>query len=317
MNQLPDTANSRQANAEDPELSDQLNVDRRLAVLEERTKPKPKSLVENVTQWGGVATFLLALLYTFPLGIWDRFFVTPVDEVRSLIVKLTDADTEFLKLSQSLPASQMLNIGLSVQAKKTALLLPDKPLILKWQWELSAAELELLAYQAQSIGDSGMADKLYNTSLSKAKAEKNLVLVGDIYRMQASLFATPGTPETNRTKAREGYTEALRTLSGSNPNYIAMTLWTWANYEESGGSKACAYFLAQWAINLMTPLNAQMATEWKQAYEKQQQNDLATHTKPTTTCKKKDVPFVAEIDLNNVTAPTMQTMPPQQAVQPK
>jgi hypothetical protein len=86
MNQLPDV---RQANTEDPEISDQLNVGRRLAVLEERTKPKPKSIVENITQWGGVATFLLALLYAFPLGVWDRVFVTPEDEVRSLIVKLT------------------------------------------------------------------------------------------------------------------------------------------------------------------------------------------------------------------------------------
>jgi hypothetical protein len=111
-------------NADGPELSDQSDVDRRLAVLEERTKPKPKSFVKNITQWSGVATFLLASLYTFPLGVWDRFFVSQEEEVRSLIVKLTDADTELFKISQSLPASQMFNISASVQAKKTALLLP-------------------------------------------------------------------------------------------------------------------------------------------------------------------------------------------------
>jgi hypothetical protein len=321
MNQVPDTIGStRQENAEGPELSDQSNVDRRLAVLEERTKPKPKTFIENVTQWGGVATFLLALLYTFPLGVWDRFFVTPEDEVRSLIIKLTDADTEFLKVSQSLPPSQMFSIALSVKAKKTALLLPDKPLVLKWQKALSAAEVELLAFQAQSIGDPDMADKLYSTALSKAKAENNLGLLADIYRMQASLFATPGTPETNLTKARESFTEALRnfTLSGSNPAFTAMTIWNWANFEVNVGSKACGYFLAQWAINLITPIDDKMATEWAQGYAGQQNKDLAAHTMPTTMCSKNDVPFVTEVNLNNA-GPAMfnQTLTQPQAVQPK
>jgi hypothetical protein len=165
-----------------------------------------------------------------------------------------------------------------------------------------------------------LANKLYNTALSKAEAEKNLVMLADTYRMQASLFATPGTPETNPKKARDSYTNAVRTYTRahSNPGWIAATVWYWANFEVSGGSKACGYFLAQWSISLMTPVNPQMAMEWKQLFEYQQNSDSGTHKTPTGTCQSNEVPFVAEVNLN-VTQPTMfnRTLPQQQAVQPK
>lgn len=320
MGQSSDTTTtSRQANADGPKLSDQLDVDRRLAVLEERTKPKPKSFIEHITQWGGVATFLLALLYTFPLGVWDRFFVSQEEEVRNLIIKLTDADTELFKISQSLPANQTYMISSTLQAKKTALFLPKKPLILKWKGALSAAEDELLAYQAQSIGDVDLANTLYNTALSKAAAEKDLITLADIYRMQASLFSTPG--KTDIKKVRDGYTNAVRNYmrAQSNPSWIANTVWYWANFEVAQGSKACGYFLARWSISLMTPAYPQMALEWNQSFEKQQNIDSLMHNTPTTMCEPNEVPFVTEVNLNSVTQPTMfnQTVPQQQAAQPK
>ena len=57
------------------------SFEKRISVLEERTAPKPKALVERITAWGGVATFLLAFLYTFPLGVWEKFWVSPVNAI--------------------------------------------------------------------------------------------------------------------------------------------------------------------------------------------------------------------------------------------
>jgi hypothetical protein len=41
----------------------------RVAALEERTRDKPKGLLDRIKEWSGVATAVLALLYTFPLGV--------------------------------------------------------------------------------------------------------------------------------------------------------------------------------------------------------------------------------------------------------
>ena len=57
-----------------------ITVEERLAVLEERTKPAKKTLIDVIKEWGGVATAVIALLYSFPLGVWDRFVVP--DRVR-------------------------------------------------------------------------------------------------------------------------------------------------------------------------------------------------------------------------------------------
>jgi hypothetical protein len=59
-----------------------LPIHERLAALEERTAPKPKTVMDRLKEWGGVASLTVALLYSFPLGIWDRF-VVPGERQRS------------------------------------------------------------------------------------------------------------------------------------------------------------------------------------------------------------------------------------------
>ncbi len=48
-----------------------LAFDERLAVLEERTKPKPRTIYDRIKDWAGVLTFVIAVLCTYPLGVWD------------------------------------------------------------------------------------------------------------------------------------------------------------------------------------------------------------------------------------------------------
>jgi hypothetical protein len=47
-----------------------------MAVLEERTSPKVKSVYEQLKDWAGLVSLVIALLYTFPIGVWDRFVTT-------------------------------------------------------------------------------------------------------------------------------------------------------------------------------------------------------------------------------------------------
>jgi len=65
----------------------------RVSLLEERTKDKQKTVIDRVKEWSGVATAVFAILYTIPLGVWDRFVLTSeqrsereVAELRGTIV---------------------------------------------------------------------------------------------------------------------------------------------------------------------------------------------------------------------------------------
>lgn len=73
-----------------------LDVASRLAVLEDRTRARPKSLLENLKDWGGIASLVVALAYSFPLGLWDRFVLSPqqraaaeLNDLRAVIEELT------------------------------------------------------------------------------------------------------------------------------------------------------------------------------------------------------------------------------------
>lgn len=48
----------------------------RLAALEERTKPKPRTFFDKLQEYGGLIALVIALGYSWPLGIWDRFIVS-------------------------------------------------------------------------------------------------------------------------------------------------------------------------------------------------------------------------------------------------
>lgn len=84
------------------------DFDSRLAVLEERTKPKEKTILDRIKDWSGVLTFVVAVLYTYPLGVWDRFVVTAeqqkikeIGELRATIVRVTELDSETFRVIAS------------------------------------------------------------------------------------------------------------------------------------------------------------------------------------------------------------------------
>jgi hypothetical protein len=278
------------------EESSPSDIDRRLSVLEERTKPKPKSLVEIVTQWGGVATFILALLYTFPLGVWDRFFVSPVDQERALISKLTDVDAEYYKTSQNLPPDQLFMLGMTLRAKKIALIIGERPEILRWNGSLSGGEVELLAYQAASVGDVDLAERLYKTALDKATSDKNAFLIADIMKTRAAMYAVPGTAVSNLAKARIDYNEGIAGLINVQ-QYLdaAMAAWDWANVENAMSDKPCAYALAQYAIQTITPIDPNRAKQYSELFEKQRALDAQANTLPTGPCSSNVVTFTSKI----------------------
>jgi hypothetical protein len=115
------------------------DFDSRLAVLEERTKPKEKTILDRIKDWSGVLTFVVAVLYTYPLGVWDRFVVTAeqqkikeIGELRATIVRVTELDSETFRVIASIADVQQQALMSQVQnARKSALLIPELPLVEK------------------------------------------------------------------------------------------------------------------------------------------------------------------------------------------
>src|ERR1017187_5211943 len=93
------------------------DLESRLAILEERTRPKPRTLFDRIKDWSGVSAFVVAVLYTYPLGFWDRFVVTArqekaqqVAELRSLILKLGEIDADFVRTFSSVSDLQVRSL---------------------------------------------------------------------------------------------------------------------------------------------------------------------------------------------------------------
>lgn len=238
-----------------------LGFDERLAVLEERTKPKAKTIYDSIKDWAGVLTFVVAVLYTYPLGVWDRFVVTAkqqhqkeVQDLRSVVLKLSDADAELVRaLSRTTDVSVQNVLSATANARKAAILTPSLTLIEKRYSELTGAELGLLGYQLNQLGDHGpLVDNIFDLSAKLMIDSKNNLGAADVYRVHAALYGPSGSLGTNIDKSRDLMQKSVGLLLPSEPSksyaealVIAMD---WTNLEAVAGNLSCAEQLASWLV---------------------------------------------------------------------
>jgi len=202
------------------------NFDARIAVLEERTKPKARTIFDRIKDWSGILTFVIAVAYTYPLGVWDRFVVTgqqqvtkEVSDLRSIILALTQADAENLRAYAAISDPNIqIQLGQTANARKSALLAPNVPLIERHYEKLTGSELELLGYQVNQLGDQGLlASKMLEKSSKKMIDAKNVIGAADVVRIQAQMYSQFGSLGPDISKSREYYHEAIRLLLTADP----------------------------------------------------------------------------------------------------
>jgi hypothetical protein len=241
--------------------SSTLNLEARLAVLEERTTPKPKTLYEKIKDWSGVLTFVMAVLYTYPLGVWDRFVVTAkeqrakeVADLRSLILKLAEADSDSVRGLSSIADVQAQATWVQIaNGRKAAIIAPSIALVEKHYAALSGAELELIGYHLNQLGDQGvLVNRVFEKAIEKMVASKNMLGAADTYRMQAALYGPWGSLGTDMQKSRDFQRMAVNVLLVGDPSKsiggaIAVAL-DWSNSEAAAGSWPCSEQLANWVI---------------------------------------------------------------------
>lgn len=275
-----DTADRRPAEA--PSSS---SIEARLAVLEERTAPKPKTLVDRVKEWSGVATAVIAILYTFPLGFWDRWFEGPtarnVEALRSGIQQLADLEARVQQGAMGISDVHARQFYINaMNSQRAAILARLQPRIDQYRSALTVPELILLAYNLGLSGQVNLAASVYDTASDSAlRTQAPVSFRADIYRMRAILAASQYN-DASITSARVSYERNLQILSAhtdvSLQQQAANSALEWAFLEMTlpGGDLLCSDHLRRWAGEILTPmahLNPQVS-EFLAAHERRISN---------------------------------------------
>ena len=245
-----------------------------MATLEERTRPKRSTPTDFVKEWAGVGTLLIALLYTFPLGVWDRFFVTAeqkraqqVDMLRDLAIHVSELDATYAQSYNSIADEQLRAFfSRAMSSQKAALIERYLPVLQKHYAELSTPEMIVLGYNVGLAGKAELADQIYTASLKKAQSDKSISLEADIYRLRAQLFSS-GPQGVDLLQMRSNYSRAIEVLLRySSPGFrlqASNSAFEWAVLELSAGDWMCGQALGAWAIatvGSLPPTNPEVYT---------------------------------------------------------
>ncbi|WP_203076749.1 hypothetical protein [Falsiroseomonas ponticola] len=237
----------------------------RLAVLEERSKPKPKSVVDRVKEWAGVATALIALLYTIPLGVWDTWVTSPEargrEALRSALIQVADLESRqaqgFAQINDH--QARIIFLG-AVGAQRAALLARVEPLIDGHRDSLTVPELMLLGYNLAQAGRTERAIGIFEATARAATAQGSpLPMRAEVDRQLAMLHSNL-VDGPNIAAVRMHYARNLAALLVSTGPLVqqqaAVSALEWAFVEKFApqGNWACGTILQAWALRVLTVL---------------------------------------------------------------
>jgi hypothetical protein len=180
-----------------------LSLPERVAQLEERTKTKPKSLLDKIKEWGGVATAVIAVAYTFPTGVWEKWFQPEIkarEDLRSMVEQTTMVLSEGLKASINTSDKQAAS-QLNRYYTTRAYLIMERyaESLEKYSGELSASELLVVGTNFGIVNRQDEALKFLERSILKAKKSadqkirhEQFVTYLQANRMKAGILFAPG-----------------------------------------------------------------------------------------------------------------------------
>jgi hypothetical protein len=241
------------------------DIETRISILEDRTNQKQPHITDIITKFASVGTLVIALLYTFPLGVWDRFMVTAqqeedkkVDSLRSLAVQLADIDAEYLRTAHGIKQGDaQASYGRAVGTKKAALISRSLPLIIDHYQQLTVHEMILLAYNLSLFGRVDLATRIYDAAEKAARNESAIQTIADIFRLRATMHLNAGKPLELKW-LRDNYLQSIQVLVPyRSPNYTAQaanSVYEWAKIELASGDWHCGMKLGEKAILMVNSL---------------------------------------------------------------
>lgn len=234
----------------------------RIDKLEKAVDGAKKSKLDSLKEWGGVATLIVALLYTFPLGVWDRFILSAdarraseVSALKELVVELSDVTATSASNVSQISDAETRNVYIrAMGTKQVTLLSRNRERVRGYVNELEAEEIVILAYAFGQTSQVKYADELYDIAAGKAKLQANPSLVSDVYRLKGALaFNEPsGITISN---VRENYALSVESLQSFNSDPFlhqsANSIAEWALFEMISGDWLCGVQLRERAFKLL------------------------------------------------------------------
>jgi hypothetical protein len=223
-------------------------IDLRLAIVEERTRPKPKSWVDLLQAWGGAASLVVALLYSFPLGLWDRFVISRQEQqaaqlrqLRELILQTSRLWTDGASKVAGISDPQLRDTALrGVNTQLHILLLQQKDSLLAARDQLTPTELVVLAHQFLQVEQREAATLVAEAALQHKNGSAQTRV--EALRVAAKLRFAGGTP-ADRVALRRAFESALGGLPADNRRFavsqLVMLRSEWALLEMMDGDWAC------------------------------------------------------------------------------
>lgn len=225
-----------------------LSVRERLAALEERTTPRPKSLIDRVKDWGGLASLVIAIAYSFPIGLWDRFIEPEKKRVAQEIADLRSAiEQSTIMMSDGARALAGISdpflydiVGRSVNTRLYVLMTKHKAGFERHKDAFAAPEALVVGYNFLSTNQVEAALAFFRHAQDHAGGD--LVTEVEAMRMSAKALFMQG-PLQDKLAARKIFSEAISRVERYRSyqalsSYISLTA-EWGLFELLDGDWVC------------------------------------------------------------------------------
>jgi tetratricopeptide (TPR) repeat protein len=235
---------------------DEAALSERVATLEERTTPKPKTIFDQLKEWGGILSLLIALGYTFPLGLWDRFMISPqeaeqrkINAARSVVLQSAQLVADFGRTISAIQDPRLRTmVSRAYNTQLQILMASNNDLIAKYAGRLEPQEILVLAYDYQMVADIDKAIAFYQMALNMSQDN---YLRSEILRLKGQALFIP-SPRQDIAGARAAFLEAARHARGAQSlagvgSWIS-TLSYWASAELLAGDWKCGQQLMTEAV---------------------------------------------------------------------
>lgn len=218
----------------------------RVAALEERTAEKPKSIVDRIKDWGGVASLVIAVGYSFPLGIWEKFVepenkrvAAELQNLRNVIEETTTIFSEGAKTLAAIQDPALYDLaGRAVNTRIFLLMNKHRPRFEQYKAELTAPELLVVGNNFIMTNQPEVALPFFDAA--RDSAGQDIQSRVEALRQQAKIRFGPG-PLQDRDKARKNFDAAISMMRPIRTMKYAATslLSEWALFELLDGDWAC------------------------------------------------------------------------------
>jgi hypothetical protein len=245
----------------------------RVAALEERTKPKQKTLLDKVKDWGGVGTLLIALIYTFPSNLYQQIFQPDkkaLEDLRLVIEQSTMILADGLKAASSATnPSSATQLNRYYTTRAYLVMAHHQESFMKYKDQLTPTELMVVGMNFNIVNRSDLAFIFLNASLSQIQKLKKsngdtgeeIVTQLQALRLKAQLLFVPSNLQ-NLPMGRQTFKEAIAIAQATKSTQEKLSLidlhHSWAGLERLHGDWACSETQLKTAFEILQSIQSQL-----------------------------------------------------------